>query len=186
MRMHSRVLGIALVLATAIMLLAHPAGVRPAWADEIDDDAAAALRALYDGTPSARVLGEKAAGILVFPNIVKAGFIVGAQLGEGTLFKGGRKVANYRSVAGSYGLQAGVQSFGYAMFLMTPAAVEYLDKSGGWEVGVGPSVVVLDAGAARNITTTTIQNDIYAFVFDQKGLMAGAGIQGSKITRINR
>jgi lipid-binding SYLF domain-containing protein len=72
------------------------------------------------------------------------------------------------------------------MFLMTPAAVEYLDKSGGWEVGVGPSIVVLDEGAARNLTTTTMQSDVYAFVFDQKGLMAGAGIQGSKITRINR
>ena len=99
-----------------------------AWADEIDDDAAAALRALYDRTPSARVLGEKAAGILVFPNIVKAGFLVGAQFGDGTLFRGGRKVANYRSLAGSYGFQAGAQMFGYAMFLMTPAAVEYLDK----------------------------------------------------------
>ena len=186
MHMSSRVLGIALVLATAITLHAHPAAVRPAWADEIDDDAAAALRSLYDRTPSARVLGDKAAAILVFPNIVKAGFLVGAQFGEGTLFKGGRKVGNYRVVAGSYGFQAGVQGFGYAMFLMTPAAVEYLDKSGGWEVGVGPSIVVLDEGAARNLTTTTMQSDVYAFVFDQKGLMAGMGIQGSKITRINR
>jgi lipid-binding SYLF domain-containing protein len=177
--MHSRVFGIAFVLATAITLLAHPEAVRPAWADEIDDDVAAALRALYDSTPSARVLGEKAAGILVFPNIVKAGFLVGAQFGEGTLIRGGRKVANYRSVAGSYGFQAGVQTFGYAMFLMTPAAVEYLDRSGGWEVGVGPSIVVVDTGAARTLTTTTIQSDVYAFVFDQKGLMAGVGIQGS-------
>jgi len=186
MRMSSRFLGIALILATTITLLAHPAGVRSAWADEIDDDAAAALRSLYDRTPSARALGEKAAGILVFPNIVKAGFLVGAQFGEGTLFRGGRRVANYRVVAGSYGFQAGAQTFGYAMFLMTPAAVEYLDKSGGWEVGVGPSIVVLDEGAARNLTTTTMQSDVYAFVFDQKGLMGGAGIQGSKITKTNR
>lgn len=157
-----------------------------AWADEIDDDAAAALRALYDRTPSARVLGEKAAGILVFPNIVKAGFLVGAQFGDGTLFRGGRKVANYRSLAGSYGFQAGAQMFEYAMFLMTPAAVEDLDKSDGWEIGVGPSIVVLDEGAAKTLTTTTMQSDVYAFVFDQKGLMAGAGIQGSKIARINR
>ena len=186
MHISSRLLGIALVLATAIMLLVQPGAVRSAWADEIDDDAAAALKSLYDGTPSARALGQKAAGILVFPNIVKAGFVVGAQMGEGTLYRAGRKVANYRSVAGSYGFQAGVQTFGYAMFLMTPAAVEYLDKSGGWEVGVGPSVVVLDEGAAKTLTTTTMQSDVYAFVFDQKGLMAGAGIQGSKITRINR
>ena len=143
---HARVIGTALILVSAITALMHPAAVRPAWADELDDDAAAALRSLYEGSPAARVLGEKAVGILVFPNIVKAGFLFGAQFGEGTLFQGGRKVANYRSVAGSYGFQAGVQTFGYAMFLMTNAAVEYLDTSGGWEVGVGPSIVVVDAG----------------------------------------
>ena len=181
----ARVIGIAFLLVTAITVFMHSAPVRPAWADELDDDAAAALRSLYEGSPAARVLGEKAAGILVFPNIVKAGFLFGAQFGEGTLFRGGRKVANYRSVAASYGFQAGVQAFGYAMFLMTPAAVEYLNTSGGWEVGVGPSIVVVDAGVARNLTTTTIQSDVYAFIFDQRGLMAGVGIQGSKITRVN-
>jgi len=96
-----------------------------------------------------------------------------------------RKVANYRSVAGSYGFQAGVQTFGYAMFLMTDAAVQYLNRSDGWELGVGPSIVVVDVGIARTLTTSTIQSDIYAFIFDQKGLMAGVGIQGSKITRVN-
>jgi len=182
---HARVTGIAFILVLAITVLMPSAAVRPAWADEIDDDAAAALRSLYEGSPAARVLGEKAAGILVFPNIVKAGFLFGAQFGEGTLFRGGRKVANYRSVAASYGFQAGVQAFGYAMFLMTDSALQYLDRSGGWEVGVGPSIVVVDTGVARTLTTSTIQSDIYAFVFDQRGLMAGVGIQGSKITRIN-
>jgi lipid-binding SYLF domain-containing protein len=71
------------------------------------------------------------------------------------------------------------------MFFMTPAALDYLNTSGGWEVGVGPSIVVVDTGVARTLTTSTIQSDIYAFIFDQKGLMAGIGIQGSKITRIN-
>jgi lipid-binding SYLF domain-containing protein len=182
---HVRVLAIAFILVPAITMLMYPAANRPAWADELDDDSASALRSLYEGSLAARQLGEKAAGILVFPNIVKAGFLFGAQFGEGTLYRGGRKVANYRSVAASYGFQAGVQTFGYAMFLMTNAAIDYLDKSGGFEIGVGPSVVVVDTGIARNLTTTTIQSDIYAFVFDQKGLMAGVGIQGSKITRIN-
>jgi lipid-binding SYLF domain-containing protein len=182
---HARVIRTALILVLAITALTYSAAVRPASADELDDDAAAALRSLYEGSPTARVLGEKAAGILVFPNIVKAGFLFGAQFGEGTLFRGGRKVANYRSVAASYGFQAGVQAFGYAMFLMTDSALQYLDKSGGWEVGVGPSIVVVDTGVARNLTTSTIQSDIYAFVFDQRGLMGGVGIQGSKITRVN-
>ena len=182
---HARTIGIALIQVSATTVFMHLALVRPALADELDANAAAALRSLDEGSPAARVLGEKALGILVFPNIVKAGFLFGAQFGEGTLFRGGRKVANYRSVAASYGFQAGVQAFGYAMFFMTNAALDYLDKSGGWELGVGPSIVVIDAGVARNLTTTTIQSDIYAFVFDQKGLMGGIGIQGSKITRVN-
>jgi lipid-binding SYLF domain-containing protein len=173
------------VLVPAIIALVSSTGPRPAWADELDDDSAAALRSLYEGSPAARALGGRAAAILVFPNIVKAGFLFGAQFGEGTLFRGGHKVANYRSVAGSYGFQAGIQTFGYAMFLMTNAALQYLNASGGWELGVGPSIVIVDAGLARNLTTSTIQSDIYAFVFDQKGLMAGVGIQGSKITRVN-
>jgi lipid-binding SYLF domain-containing protein len=88
-------------------------------------------------------------------------------------------------VAASYGLQAGAQSFGYAMFLMTDEALSYLDKSEGWEVGVGPSVVVMDEGMAKSMTTSTAKEDIYAFIFGQKGLMAGIGLQGSKITRIS-
>ncbi len=140
---HPRVIGIALILVPAIIVFMHSAGVRLAWADELDDDSAAALRSLSDGSIAARALGQKAAGILVFPNIVKAGFLFGAQFGEGTLFRGGRKVANYRSVAASYGFQAGVQAFGYAMFFMTDAALDYLNKSDGWEVGMGPSLVVI-------------------------------------------
>ena len=185
MRTKAPLSGIAMISVLAIAVLMPPAGLGPALADELDDDAAAALRSLYEGSPAARILGEKAVAVLVFPNIVKAGFLFGAQFGEGTLFRGGRKVANYRSVAASYGFQAGVQAFGYAMFFMTNAALDYLDKSGGWELGVGPSIVVVDAGVARNLTTSTIQSDIYAFVFDQKGLMGGIGIQGSKITRVN-
>jgi lipid-binding SYLF domain-containing protein len=89
-------------------------------------------------------------------------------------------------VAASYGLQAGVQSFGYAMFLMTDKALQYLDKSDGWELGVGPSIVVVDLGKAKSLTTTTLKDDVYAFIFDQKGLMAGLGLQGSKITKLDK
>lgn len=88
-------------------------------------------------------------------------------------------------VAGSYGLQAGVQSFGYAMFFMNDAALASLDNAKGFEVGVGPSIVVLDEGMAKKATSTTLRDDVYAFVFGQRGLMAGLGLQGSKITRIN-
>jgi lipid-binding SYLF domain-containing protein len=152
---------------------------------EIDRDVDHALRKLFDSTPAARTLATRAKGILVFPSIVKAGFMVGAQYGRGGALRvKGRTIGYYNSVAASYGLQAGVQSFGYALFFMNNAAMNYLNRSEGWEIGVGPSIVVVDAGIAKSLTTTTAKDNVYAFIFDQKGLMAGLGLQGSKITRI--
>jgi lipid-binding SYLF domain-containing protein len=172
----------AAVLALAVFTLANV----PAVADDgFDADAKAALQKLYENEPAAKLVGDKAKAVLVFPNIVKAGFIVGAQYGEGALIKNGIVTAHYNSVAASYGLQAGVQAFGYAMFLMTDNALQYLHKSDGWELGVGPSIVIVDKGKAKSLTTTTLQDDVYAFIFDQKGLMAGLGLQGSKITKLD-
>jgi lipid-binding SYLF domain-containing protein len=172
-------------LAMVATVLVSPASVIAHDQATIDRETEGALKALYDSTPEARELAGRAKGILVFPNIVKAGFIFGAQYGDGELLKGGRPAGFYNIAAVSYGLQAGVQAFGYAMFLMTDAALSYLDRSDGWEIGVGPSIVVVDQGAAKTLTTTTAQNDIYAFTFGQKGLMAGLGLQGSKITKLN-
>jgi lipid-binding SYLF domain-containing protein len=146
----------------------------------------AALARMREAVPNAKQLASQAKGILVFPSIVKAGFLFGAQYGEGALRRKGKTAGYYNTVAASYGLQAGIQSFGYALFFMSDSALAYLDKSGGFELGTGPSIVVLDEGTARAFTTTTTQHDIYAVFFDQKGLMAGLGIQGSKITRIDR
>jgi lipid-binding SYLF domain-containing protein len=153
---------------------------------EISRDANAALKDLYKQQKAARTLGEKAKAILVFPTILKAGFLFGGQIGEGALLRNGKTVAYYSSVAASYGLQAGVQTFGYALFFMNEQALDYLDSSEGFEIGVGPSVVIVDQGRAKTLTTTTIREDVYAFIFDQKGLMAGMGIQGSKLTRISK
>jgi lipid-binding SYLF domain-containing protein len=174
------------MVAMAATPLMRPYPVMAASGAELNREAAAALHTLYERTPGAKEVGAKAKGILVFPSIIKAGFIVGGQYGEGALRKGEKTVAHYNTVAASYGLQAGAQSFGYALFFMTDSALKYLDKSGGWEVGTGPSVVVVDEGMARALTTTTAHSDIYAFFFDQKGLMAGLGLQGSKISRINK
>jgi len=104
---------------------------------------------------------------------------------EGALLVKIETVVYYNTVAASYGLQAGSQSFDYAMFLMTDEAFQYLQKSSGWEIGVSPSIVVVDKGAAKSLTTSTAKDDIYAFFFGQKGLMAGLGLQGSKITKID-
>jgi len=153
---------------------------------EIERSARKALSHLYNKTPAAKALGQKAKAILVFPAIRKAGFVVGGQYGEGALFKGGKRTGYYSTSGASYGLQAGAQKFGYALFFMTDAAVRYLDKSGGWELGTAPSIVVVESGAAGGISTTTAQSDMYAFFFDQKGLMAGLGLQGTKITPIKK
>jgi len=155
-------------------------------AADISRESNAALQALYASNPEARHLANRAKGILVFPGIVKAGFLVGAQYGTGgALFKNGKTIGYYNILAGSYGLQAGIQEFSYAMFFMDNESLKYLDRSEGWEIGVGPSIVVVDQGMAKSLTTTTAKDSVYAFVFGQKGLMAGLGLQGSKISRIN-
>ncbi len=186
MSRYVRIIGTAIILAMVAMPLMRPHPVTAASAAEINRKAAAALRALYEGTPAAKELGAKAKGILVFPSIIKAGFIVGGQYGEGALRKGGKTVAYYNTVAASYGLQAGAQKFGYALFFMSESALKYLDKSDGWEIGSGPSIVIVDKGMARALTTTTAKHEVYAFFFSQKGLMAGLGLQGSKISRIRK
>lgn len=162
------------------------ASVAAASGAEIDADATRALQQLYASNQSARALGEKAKGILIFPAIAKAGFLVGAAYGEGALRVGGATKAYYSSAAASYGLQIGIQKFSYVLFLMTDNAMQYLDKSDGWEIGVGPSIVVADEGFGTKATTTTLQAEIYAFIFGQQGLMAGLGIEGTKVTRISR
>lgn len=181
-----RLTTILVVLAFSIGALTTPNPAAAASAAEIDRDVKEALEILYAKSPSAKMMGEKATGILVFPGIVKGGFIVGGQYGEGALIKNDNTVAYYNTVAASYGLQAGLQKFGYALFFMTDSALKWLDKSDGWEIGVGPSIVVIDAGAAGSMTSTTLKSDIYAFFFDQKGLMGGLGLQGTKITRLEK
>ena len=152
----------------------------------MDSSATWALNELYAGNSAARELGRKAKAVLVFPDVVKGGFMIGGQVGNGVLRRKGRTIGYYNLTAASYGFQAGLQSFGYALFLMNDSAIDYLNTSAGWEVGVGPSLVVVDEGMARTMTSTTMRDDVYAFVFGQRGLMAGAGLQGSKISRIDR
>jgi lipid-binding SYLF domain-containing protein len=175
-----------LVLAFAAFTFMSPNFARAASAAEINRDANKALEKLYKKSGSAKVLGEKAKAILVFPSITKGGFMVGGQYGEGALMKEGKTIAYYNTVSASYGLQAGVQKYGYVLFFMTDPAREYLNRSDGWELGTGPSIVIVDEGAAGGISTTTARADVYAFIFDQKGLMGGLGLQGTKITKIKK
>ncbi len=142
-----------------------------------------ALSSLYKSTPGAAELGNHAAGILVFPTIMKGGFIVAAHYGDGVLFKGDSVVGYYNSTGGSWGLQAGAQKFSYVLFFMTQDDLRYLDQSAGWEIGTSPNLTVLDKGLATSLSSTTLRKGVYAFFFGQKGLMAGLSLQGTKITR---
>jgi lipid-binding SYLF domain-containing protein len=179
------------LLAAAVTAgtLAHlaPTSASAATAKEIDAQVDVALRQLLDSNEAARILAKDAKGILVFPDVIKAGLIIGGSFGDGALRKGGRTEGYYRSVSASYGLQAGAESFGYALFLMTDDAVTVIEQAtgaeGGWEIGVGPTVVVADQGLGAKLSTTTAREGIYAFIFGQQGLMAGLGIEGSKVTK---
>lgn len=176
----------ALSLVMATMLNPLPDHASAASAAQLNADGKAALSRLYGQSERARRYARDARAILVFPKIVKAGLMIGGQGGEGVLFVGGKPTAYYKIGAASFGLQAGGQSFSYALFLMNDKALRYLDKSDGWAIGSGPSVVVVDKGAAMSTTSTTLAKDVYAFPFGQKGLMAGLGLEGSKISRIKR
>jgi lipid-binding SYLF domain-containing protein len=182
-------LRIAAALAAA--MFACTAGTALAQDDEGKTEAAklasesqAALQKLTASVPLAAQLTKSAVAVLVFPTITKAGLGVGGQYGEGTLLKKGTAVAYYKTTGASFGLQAGGQKYGYAMFFMTDAAVKGLDNANGFEVGVGPSIVVVDEGMGKSTTTNTLKDDVYAFIFGQTGLMAGLGIQGNKIKKI--
>jgi lipid-binding SYLF domain-containing protein len=150
----------------------------------LNSESSNALASLYGNNEAARAISQKAYAVLVFPKIVKAGLGVGGAFGEGELRRNGATVGRYNSFTASWGLQAGAQSYGYAVFLMNQKAETYLNSSDGWEVGVGPTVVVVDAGRAANLSTSTLKDDAYAFIFDQQGLMAGVSIEGTKITRL--
>jgi lipid-binding SYLF domain-containing protein len=173
-----------LAVVLGIILTAATPNARAASAAEIDQKSEAALRQLYAKSAAARRVGHSAVAVLVFPEILKGGFIWGGQHGEGALISHGRTVEYYKTVAASYGLQAGIQKFGYALFFMYNGDLAYLRKSRGWEIGSGPSIVIVNTGMAKSFTTTTLRKGVYAFAFGQKGLMAGLGLQGTKIMEI--
>ena len=142
-----------------------------------------ALRNLIEENPKAEALSEKAVAVLVFPKVIKAGFLVGVQRGDGVLFKNGEVHGYYNTTSASYGYQAGIQEFGYALFFLDEATLKYLKKSDGFELGTAPTLVVMDQGLSASASTTTLQKGICAFFFNQRGIMAGLSFQGTKITR---
>jgi len=176
-----------ILVGATLAFVAHPSLAQEKGktkATELASTSQEALTKLCAKAPLAKQLVPIAHAVLVFPKVKKAGLMVGGQYGEGALLKQGTAVAYYKTTGASFGLQAGGQQYGYAMFFLNEKALAELDKAKGFEVGVGPSIVMVDEGMAKTTTTNTLKDDIYAFVFGQQGLMAGLGLQGNKIAKI--
>ncbi len=190
MNIKSQVLVLSIALGSAILPLAGcQSGGGSAAAIKNDDaipsiGARAALADLCAKNAGAASLAAGAKGVLVFPQVTKGGFIVGGYHGQGRMIQNGRIAGAYQTTGLSYGLQAGLQQFAYAMFFMSEEDLRHLDKSGGWELGTAPNITIIDAGAATSLSTTSARKGVYCFFFDQTGLMAGLGLQGSKINKV--
>lgn len=179
--MHATRRHAARLLALSAFAIAAPRPSRATTRAEIDANVAAALARLRSMSNAEPLLRASVAQ-LIFPRILSGGFIIGGQYGEGALLRGG-STAGYYSIAGaSFGLLAGAQTAGLAMFFMREDALAALRNAGGWEIGTGPSVVVLNAGVQANVTSSTLTEPVYAISFNQQGLMAALAINGSKIT----
>jgi len=180
-----RTMSLAVFIATIVTISAGAFNYASANSPEdLNKDADQALQILTKNNPLAKDLASKAKAILIFPNIVKAGLVFGGAYGEGVLKQGNRIDSYYNSVTASFGWQIGAQSYGYVVFLMNDKALKYIHKTHGWEIGVGPTVVVVNEGIAKNLSTTSLNDDAYAFIFDQQGLMASVSIEGTKISHI--
>ena len=144
-----------------------------------------ALAELYRQVPGSKDLVGRAQGVLVFPAVLEAGFIVGASRGDGALRKGGKTVSFHRTTAGSIGLQAGAQSTAMFLLFMTEDALRNFENSRGWTAGVDASVTVISVGASAQMTTATAQQPVIGYVLSNRGLMAGVSIDGARVTNLN-
>jgi len=143
-----------------------------------------ALAELYRQVPGSKDLVGRAQGVLVFPAVLEAGFIVGASRGDGALRKGGKTVSFHRTTAGSIGLQAGAQSTAMFLLFMTEDAMRNFENSRGWTAGVDASVTVISVGASAQMTTATAQQPVIGYVLSNSGLMAGVTVDGARVTRL--
>jgi lipid-binding SYLF domain-containing protein len=187
MRMIFRKAGMAFVLAwLAVFATAASAPKAEASsAAEIDMAAQATLREFFYEVPGSRELVRRAAAVLVFPTVIKAGIGVGGEYGEGALIRRGRTVEYYNTVSASFGFQLGAQARSVIIVFMTPEALHSFQRVDGWKVGVDGSIALITIGAGASVDTTRIVDPIIGFIFDGKGLMYNLTLEGSKISRIH-
>jgi lipid-binding SYLF domain-containing protein len=158
-----------------------------AWAKtakEIDASVKACLDRFYKQVKGGKELAAKAKGVLVMPSVIKAGFIVGGEYGEGALRIGGKTVSYYNLASGSVGFQIGGEAKDFVILFMTDAALKQFQASNGWEVGLDGNVALVTIGGGERVDFTKMNDPIIGFVFDVKGLMADVSLKGAKFTQI--
>ncbi len=155
-------------------------------AGQIDTHVAVALEEMYTTFPGSRAFAQKAAGMLVIPNVTKAGFFVAGSYGEGALIIGGATVEYYSFASASFGLQIGAQQSRQVLFFMTPEVLRDFRTSDGFEVGVDAEVALQEDGASFGLSSTTSNKPILGIVYGQRGFLAGASLEGAKYSRLVR
>lgn len=173
------------LIAMASLTLAPRPGLA-ASGPEIDARVEATLNKFFNEIGGARELANKAYGILVFPSVVKAGFGVGGEYGEGALHIRGRSSGYYNTVSASFGFQLGVQERSVIIMFMTPEALEGFRRKAGFKIGVDGSVAIITVGVGGSLDTNKIASPVVGFILDPKGLMYNLTLEGTKITRIDR
>ncbi len=174
-------------LSLAALALAAAAPLASAdSAQVIDTKVRLALEQLYAQVPGSRDLAARSSGVLIMPEVTKAGLIVGGAYGEGALLINGATVGYYSVAAASIGFQIGIQQTKHALFFLTTAALEKFRRADGWELGADAEFTVPDAGVNVNVSTQTQNKPVILVVFGQDGLLAGVSMEGSKYSLINR
>ncbi len=182
-RLSLAVIALCTLLAAAAL---HPGIASAATAKEIDVSVDVALERFHSEIKGGKEFLKSAKGVLVFPKVYKAGFVVGGEYGEGSLRIGGKTVEYYSTIAGSFGLQIGAQAKTIIIVFMQQQALDNFRASSGWEAGVDGSIALISVGAGGSIDTTNIKDPIVAFAFGQKGLMVNITLEGSKFSKIKK
>jgi lipid-binding SYLF domain-containing protein len=183
--MQTALRAICFALIAAAPIFAEPRPSEAASAAEIDRDANNTLHSFVEQVSGARELANKAAGILVFPSVIKAGIGFGGEYGEGIMLNKDRVAGYYNLISGSFGFQLGVQERSVIIMFMTQDALNQFDRTAGWKVGVDGSVAIITVGIGGSIDTDKVTQPVIGFIIDQKGLMYNLTLEGSKISRIN-
>jgi lipid-binding SYLF domain-containing protein len=174
-------LGMACLVGLPTAILADDASERA----EIDRDVTAALTRLHQTVPGSQAVEKQAQGVLVFPAIYKAGFVVGGEFGKGALRVKGKSVGYYSTAGASFGFLAGAEKRSMALMFMTPDALQHFRASSGWDVGGDASVTLVELGANGAVDASRLNKPVVAFIYGNTGLMGNLSLEGTKVSKLD-